>query len=200
MDENRPEFKNYSTEDGSSVFDQHKHKNQETRQKQFRIVRLALIGVATVILAFLVYRLSAFGTRVAASLIGELEQPTPTATLDLSGLVVASPTPPATSTVLAEWSTFEQEVPDVTPDPDDPDAPEATRRTGAIFFEPEPTETPTPTITPLPTAEFGNFNNSGEAPTLDSLGWNRDPRCGTEVNEADYVLCVVRLAEEPIEP
>lgn len=208
MDEKKPEFRNYGTDDGSSIFDQHSHRNQEGRERQIRILRLVMIGVATIVLAFIVYRLSAFGARVATSLIGELEQPTPTATLDLSGLVVASPTPPATSTVLSDWTTFEQEVP--TLDPDDPDATrstgaitfeaEPTRSTGAISFEAEPTMTPTPTMTPLPTAEFGNFNRNEEAPTLSSLGWSKDPRCSSEETEADYVLCVVRLAEEPIEP
>ena len=210
MENDKTKFKNYATDDGESIFDKQTGRNQVVRERQIRILRLILIGVAVLVLVYLVYRLTVFGANTARTLIGQIEQPTATATIDLSLIIAASPTPPATSTVLSEWTTFEQELPTI--DPNDPDAgqlvrdpeatetPEPTRRTGAIFFTPEPTITPTPTNTPLPTAEIGNFARNEDAPALEAEVRLRDPRCAEEATEADYVFCMVRIAVDPIEP
>lgn len=202
MEESNPNEKDNTPQNIESIFDKNKkkYKNQAAREKQLRLLRVTLICLGVVILAFLIFRVTTFGARAVARLIGDLEQPTPTATLDLSSLIAASPTPPPTATVLVGGSTYVPELQEVDPEDADPDAPPATRKAGAIFFTPEPTETPTPTNTPLPTAEFGNFDRNNDAPVLEAEIRLRDPRCAAEETEANYILCVVRLAEEPIEP
>lgn len=203
-----------------SIFDRHQYKNSEVRVRQIRIAKIVAGAFGVLILLGIVVWISPFGARfisqLTAQVQSDLTQPTPTATIDLSSLDVASPTPPPTATTLYGGETFSQTLPTVTPTPKNTatavaieqtkaasialGTPEvtATVKEGAIFVTVEPTVPPLNTPTPLPTREVVNFTSSGsELPTLD---YERDPRCANEPTQAAYVLCVVGLAQTPIEP
>ena len=192
MEDNNINKPDYQAERDDSIFDRHKHKNQEKRERLFRTIRMVLIGIGFIVLGYVIYRGVIVGARVAAGLVEDLEAETPTATFDLSSLDVASPTPPPTATFLYGGSTYEHELEEV--DPDDPDA---TPRAGAIFFDTPTPILPTATNTPLPTAEFGNFNRDTDAPVL---GYAKDPRCADREPHSEYVYCMLSLADGPIEP
>ncbi|MFK7800054.1 MAG: hypothetical protein AB8G95_00345 [Anaerolineae bacterium] len=228
-DFNNPDSSDHSkNQEDKSIFDKHTHKNPEVRERQLRVMKISsgVLGAFLILLGII--WVSPIGARIAAQLAAQvkddLTQPTPTATLDLSSLNVASPTPPPTATTLYGGETFSQELPTVTPKPKntataaaieatlaaelengtpaatgqslDPDSGEG--GAGAIFVTLEPTVPPLESPTPLPTREVINFASSAsDLPTLD---YELDPRCINEPTRVDYVLCVVRLATSPIEP
>ncbi|MEM9773852.1 MAG: hypothetical protein AAF902_04685 [Chloroflexota bacterium] len=188
-----------------SIFDKQKRRNPEMRRRQLRILKLTGIGIGALFLLGLIAFLSPIGARfvmnVTQAIAGDLEQPTATPTLDLSGIVVASPTPPPTATTLFGGQTYEAEI--ATADAerrgivtvDGTPISKGTPQQGAIFVTLEPTLAPTDTPTPLPTREAVNFaqTETGELPTLSA---RLDPRCAEEPTPQDYIYCVVRLAAE----
>lgn len=225
----QPDHSKQNRED-KNIFDKHTHKNPEIRERQLRIMKISSGVVGAVLVLLGIIWISPIGARIAAQLAAQvrsdLTQPTPTATLDLSSLDVASPTPPPTATTLYGGETFSQELPTVTPKPkntataaaieatvaaeiesgtpvaDGPDSENGSGtgegQSGAIFVTLEPTVPPLQSPTPLPTRKVVNFAAEGtDLPTLD---YKLDPRCEKEPTRAEYVLCVVRLATSPIEP
>ena len=215
-----PQNKKQTSQNEQSIFDRHQYKNSEARARQIRITKIIAGAFGVLVLLGIIVLITPFGARfisqLTAQVQSDLTQPTLTPTIDLSSLDVASPTPPPTATTLYGGETFSQTLPTVTPTPANTatavaieqtreasialGTPEATTaaQEGAIFVTPEPTVPPLNTPTPLPTREVVNFTSAGsELPTLD---FERDPRCANEPTQAAYVLCVVRLAETPIEP
>ena len=215
-----PENKKQTHQDKQSIFDRHQYKNSEARARQIRIIKIIASAFGVWIILGILILITPFGVRfisqLRAQVQSDLTQPTPTPTIDLSSLDVASPTPPPTATTLYGGETFSQTLPTLTPTPANtatavaieqtkaasialgtPEA-TATAQQGAIFVTVEPTIPPLNTPTPLPTREVVNFTAAGsELPTLD---YERDARCTGEPTQAAYILCVVRLAETPIEP
>ena len=217
---NDPQNQKQPPENEQSIFDRHNYKNAEVRARQIRIAKIIAGAFGVLLILGIIAWLSPIGARFVSQLTAQVQsdltQATPTPTIDLSSLDVASPTPPPTATTLYGGETFSQTLPTVTPTPENTatavaiqetqeaaialGTPEATAtvQEGAIFVTVEPTVPPLDTPTPLPTREVVNFTSAGsELPTLD---YELDPRCADEPTQAAYVLCVVGLAQTPIEP
>ncbi|MEM8861855.1 MAG: hypothetical protein AAGD96_26330 [Chloroflexota bacterium] len=192
-------------EPDNSVFDQFQYRNPEIRRRQLRILRLSATGIGVITVLGIIAVLSPLGARfimnITEAIAGDLEQPTATATLDISSITASSPTPPPTATTLFGGQTYAAEIATVdaeekatlaaerTPEPGE------TPQESAIFFTPEPTIPPLDSPTPLPTRGAVDFASEGGG-DLPTLAAQLDPRCADQPTREEYVYCIVRLAEE----